>query len=134
MQQLIEFRNYYHYSVGSFFYFMKVGENMIFKANGNIWLLKFVRPSDRNLQRSDGVYTLGVTDGNLKTVFIADNLNDYMTDKVFLHELTHVHAIENNYYMPIETEEIVADFLSLFGRDIVYLADDIMGKLMRRIA
>ena len=107
---------------------------MIFKANGNIWLLKFVRPSDRNLQRSDGVYTLGVTDGNIKTVFIANNLNDYMKDKVFLHELTHVHAIENNYYMPIEVEEIVADFLSLFGRDIVYLADDIMGKLMRRIA
>lgn len=107
---------------------------MIFYANNTRWRLKFVSPRNENLKNSLGAYTLGVTDGNLKTVFIADNLNDYMTDKVFLHELTHVHAMENNYYMPIETEEIVADFLSLFGRDIVYLADEIMGKLMRRIA
>lgn len=113
---------------------MKVGDIVVFKVNGNMWLLKFVRPSNPNLQRSDGSYTLGVTDGNIKTVFIADNLNDYMTDKVFLHELTHVHAMEHNYSIPIETEEIVADFLSLFGRDIVYLADEIMGKLMERIA
>jgi hypothetical protein len=83
---------------------------------------------------SIGTYTLGVTDNNVKTVFIANNLSEYMTDKVLAHELTHVHSMEYNYYMPIEVEEVVADFISLFGRDIVVLANDIMNNLLRSVA
>ncbi len=107
---------------------------MIFVVNGNIWRLDFVRSSSNNLQRSDGTFTFGVTDNNLKTVFMADNLSNYMKDKVFLHELTHVHAFEYDYVIPIEVEEIVADFLSLYGRDIVYLADRVMNNLLGNIA
>ena len=105
---------------------------MQFSVNGVTWSLQFVRPSSRHLQRSDGVYTLGVTDDRLKTVFIVDNLSQKMTDKVFCHELTHVFCFEYHYYMDIQTEEIVADFMSLYGRDIIYLADSIMGNLIRR--
>jgi hypothetical protein len=83
---------------------------------------------------SIGTHTLGVTDNNVKTVFIANNLSEYMTDKVLAHELTHVHSMEYNYYMPIEVEEVVADFISLFGRDIVVLANDIMNNLLRSVA
>ena len=54
---------------------------MIFTVNGNNWILQYVRPSSEELRRSDGVYTLGVTDNTTKTVTIADNLSDRMTDK-----------------------------------------------------
>lgn len=107
---------------------------MTFVVNGNIWLLKFVRPSSDDLLRSDMTRTFGVTDNNVKTVFIANNMNDYMTDKILCHELTHVYSFEYDYTMDIQTEEIVADFMSLFGRSIIYMADDIMGKMLRRIA
>lgn len=107
---------------------------MQFTVNNHIWQLRFVKPKSEHLRTSKGNFTLGVTDNNLKTVFIADNQSEYMTDKVFCHELTHVHAFEYNYYMPIEVEEIVADFLSLYGRNIVYLADDIMSNLLRSVA
>ena len=106
---------------------------MKFTVNNQEWNLVFVKPNSRNLMRSDGSITLGITDNNVKTVFINDRLNDYMTDKVICHELTHVFAFEFDYYMDIETEEIVADFMSLYGRKIVYLLDDLI-KIIEKIA
>ena len=107
---------------------------MNFTVNNHTWRLQFVRPSSENLRRSDGSYTFGVTDNSVKTVFVMENMSDYMTDKVILHELSHVHALEYDYSIPIEVEEIVCDFLSLYGRSVVYMADDIMSKIIRRIA
>lgn len=104
---------------------------MKFTVNNQKWNLVFVKPNSRSLMRSDGSITLGITDNNVKTVFINDRLNDYMTDKVICHELTHVFSFEFDYYMDIETEEIVADFMSLYGRKIVYLLDDLIAVLKK---
>ena len=106
---------------------------MEFVVNGTNWTLKWVNPHSHQLHRSDGSRTLGVTDNSVKTIYIADNLSGQMADKVLCHELTHVFAFENHYYMDIRTEEIVADFMSLFGRNIIYLADEIMSSLVGRV-
>ena len=106
---------------------------MKFTVNNQEWNLVFVKPNSRSLMRSDGSITIGMTDNNTKTVYINNKLNEYMKDKVICHELTHVVAFELDYFMPMETEEIVADFMSLYGRDIVYLLDDLVG-ILRRIA
>lgn len=106
---------------------------MTFIVNNQEWKLLFVKPNSKELMRSDGSITLGMTDNNVKTVFVNNRLNDYMTDKVICHELTHVFAFEFGYYMDIETEEIVADFMSLYGRNIILLLDDLI-KVLRRIA
>lgn len=107
---------------------------MTFKINNHIWRIEFVKSSNKNLLRSDGSWTFGVTDNNVKTVFLFKGMSDYMTDKVLVHELTHVHAMEYDYYMPIEIEEIVCDFLSLYGRSVIYMADELMGNILRRVA
>lgn len=106
---------------------------MTFIVNNQEWKLLFVKPNSKELMRSDGSITLGMTDNNVKTVFVNNRLNDYMTDKVICHELTHVFAFEFDYYMDIETEEIVADFMSLYSRNIILLLDDLI-KVLRRIA
>lgn len=104
---------------------------MKFTVNNQEWDLVFVKPNSKYLMRSDGSITLGMTDNNAKTVFINDRINDYMKDKVICHELTHVFAFEFDYYMDIETEEIVADFMSLYGRRIIYLLDDLIEVLKK---
>ena len=106
---------------------------MTFIVNNQEWRLLFVKPNSKELMRSDGSITLGMTDNNVKTVFVNNRLNDYMTDKVICHELTHVFAFEFDYYMDIKTEEIVADFMSLYSRNIILLLDDLI-KVLRRIA
>ena len=105
---------------------------MVFTINGENWILQFVRPNSEELRRSDGVYTLGVTDDNTKTVTIASGMSDYMTNKVLCHELVHVYSFENNCNIDIQTEEIIADFMSLYGRDIIYIADSIMSNVMEK--
>lgn len=107
---------------------------MEFYVNNSRWILEFVPPNDKNLINSLGVYTLGVADNNLKTVFVNDRLSDTMLDRVVCHELCHVFSFENNLDIAIEVEEIIANFLSLYGRDIVRLADRIIGSVLYRVA
>jgi hypothetical protein len=98
---------------------------MRFTVNNQEWQLLFVNPSNSNLKRSDGSITIGMTDNNTKTVYINNRLSDYMTNKVLAHEICHVFAFSFDYSMPIEVEETVADFFSLFGRDMINLLDDL---------
>lgn len=121
---------------GRFFslFLKKEGETMEFEVNKTLWKLKFVDSKNSHLRRSDGSWTIGVSDNNVKTVFVSDILSDYMTDRVICHELCHVFSFENDLNIPISTEEIIADFMSLYGRNIIYLADSIMSSLIGRAA
>lgn len=105
----------------------------MFKVNNSIWNIRFLEPYNDILKRSDGVYTLGVTDNNLKTIFLNNKLSGYMLNKVLCHELTHVYSFENNCSFDMKTEEIIADFMSLFGRDIIYMLDDLI-KILERVS
>lgn len=106
----------------------------MFTVNGKVWNIDFVEPLNRNLMRSDNIYTLGVTDNSLKTIFLSNKLYGKMLDKVLCHELVHVYSFENDCEIDIQTEEIIADFMSLYGRDIIYLADDIMNGVFKKYA
>lgn len=104
---------------------------MIFYVNDNEWSLRFVKPNNSNLRRSDGIYTLGVTDNQIKAVYVATGLSDAMLDKVLCHELCHVYCFENDLNMDIRTEEIVADFLATYGRSVIFSADEILGRIRK---
>ena len=107
------------------------GDIMKFAVNNQEWQLLFVNPSNSNLKRSDGSITIGMTDNNTRTVYMNNRLSDYMTNKVLAHELCHVFAFSFDYSMPIEVEETVADFFSLFGRDMIKLLDDLTSILKK---
>lgn len=102
-------------------------------VNGIEWNIRFVNPNDSNLMRSDGSITLGVTDNNTRTVYINNCLSEYMYNRVITHEMCHVFSFSYGCDMDIQTEEIVADFLSLYGRDVIKVADSIIGDVMRYI-
>ena len=62
---------------------------MTFTVNGNDWVVRFVNIHSNNLRRSDGSFALGICDDNLKTIFIADNQDEYKTEHILCHEITH---------------------------------------------
>lgn len=103
----------------------------MFTVNGIEWNLSLVEPYSDNLKRSNNTITLGVTDNNAKTIYVNNMLSDAMFDKVLCHELVHVFSFEYNYNIDIQTEEIIADFMSLFGRNIIYLLDDLI-KILKK--
>ena len=104
---------------------------MDLRVNDILWHIQFKKPISSELRRSDGTISLGVTDNTTKTVTIADTVSDYMADKILCHELCHVASFSYNLNIDIQTEEIIADFLSTYGREIFDIADDLLRRFMR---
>lgn len=102
---------------------------MYFTVNGQTWKLSFVPANSQDLQRSDGTYTFGVTDNNTKTVSIASGMSAYMTERVICHELTHVMCFAHDVSIPIDLEERLCNFMADYGKEIIYLLDDLLSKL-----
>lgn len=105
---------------------------MRFYINGHEWMLHFVSKNDFHLVKEDGTITLGMTNRDTKTVYVSDALNDFMTHKVISHELVHVACLEYGYTVSRETEELIADFLATYGREILNVADEITGRIFKR--
>lgn len=100
-----------------------------FKVNKTNWKIRFVEPHSEFLKRTNGEYALGVTDKNLKSVFLANNLSEVMTRKVICHELCHVICMSYNIYMTIDEEEQLADWIATYGTELMYLLDDLMYRV-----
>lgn len=80
------------------------------------------------LIRSDGSRTVGMTDWNTKTVYIDKHLQGAFLEKVLCHELCHVFCFSYNIIMNTEQEEFLADWISLYGRQVVDMLDKILGQ------
>ena len=91
---------------------------MNLKINGENWTICFCSPFDSALETSRGIYTIGVCDDNLKTIFIAKGLSRERMRKVLCHELTHAAMFSYNVVLDVQTEEIVADIMATYGEQI----------------
>lgn len=54
--------------------------------------------------------------------------------QILAHELCHCFCFSYNIHMPIEQEEYLADWISLYGADLIYLLDDLMANIDWRAA
>lgn len=106
----------------------------MFKINGIEWEIKFVPSSSDLLRRSDGSVTVGVTDRNNRMIYLAKSLGGGFLRRVLAHELCHAFCMSYDVYMPIEEEERLAEWISLYGSELVYLLDDLMNMELRKYA
>jgi hypothetical protein len=102
----------------------------MFKINNKTWEIVKISRQNPMLMRSDGSKTVGMTDRNTQTIYIANDLRGGFLDKVLCHELCHAFCLSYNIYMDIETEEIVADFLATYGREVFEIADRLLLEIM----
>lgn len=98
--------------------------------NGIEWKIIICSSSNSKLRRSDNVYTLGVTDLNDKSIYLAVQLKGQLLYKVLCHELVHAACFSYGYFLDIKTEEIVADFISLYGSKVIMAADTVFNNLV----
>lgn len=94
--------------------------------NGIRWYVVFVPPKSKYLQREDGTYTLGMTDGVAECIYISNELNKIMLEKVLTHELSHATSFSYGCVLNENIEEIVADFMANYGKEIIYNADKLI--------
>lgn len=91
----------------------------MFEINGEIWYILFVAPESAELMRSDGKYTLGACDDEVKTIYINNTLDNIFLQKVLCHEITHAAMFSYNIDLTIEQEELLADLLATYGQEII---------------
>ena len=106
----------------------------MFTINGMDWNLRLVGSHSPMLMRSDGTYTFGMTDRNTRDIYISDMIHGNFYDRVLCHELCHAFCLSYNLTMDIQTEEIVADFLATYGREVFAVADELISGCMERMA
>ena len=90
----------------------------MFKINDVEWNILYVNPNSECLKRSDGTITLGVTVWSTRTVYLSNALRGSMLERVLSHELVHCASFSYDCHISIDVEEIVADFLSLNGKEV----------------
>lgn len=105
---------------------------MKIKVNGINWNIKFVNSLNHNLLNNNGIYTFGVTDNNLKSVFLSDKISGELLYKVLCHELCHVYCFSYGIYLTVEEEERLAQFISEYGKSIISDTDYLLKLLFRK--
>lgn len=106
----------------------------MFIINGIEWDIVWVNPNSKNLMRSDRSITVGVTDWGDKCIYLSNSLKGAFLRRVIAHELCHCFCFSYGVYMSIDEEERLADWVSLYGTELVYLLDDLMKNLKKYIA
>lgn len=107
---------------------------MGFEINGIEWDIVWVKSNSENLMRSDGSMTVAVTNWNDRCIYMSNKLKGGFLRKVMAHELVHCFCFSYSIHMPIEQEEYMADWVSLYGEDLIYLLDDLMNTVLKKRA
>ena len=101
----------------------------MFNINGYDWKVKLVSPNHPQLQRSDGLWTIGSCNNNLRTIYISDMLDEQMLWKVLCHEITHAAMFSYGVKLTLEQEELLADLLATYGNEIISVTNKIFNKI-----
>ena len=101
----------------------------MFLINNIYWKLAFVSPDFPLLQRESGNYSIGACDNLTRTIYINETLRDKLLKKVLCHEITHAAMFSYNVSLTPEQEELIADLISTYGEQIVYITNKIFNKL-----
>ena len=101
----------------------------MFNINGEEWKILVVSPNDQHLRRTDGGYTIGVCDDNLKCIFVATGLSMVLLKKVLCHEIVHAAMFSYNVDLTLEQEELVADLIATYGEEIIEVTNKMFKKI-----
>ena len=101
----------------------------MFLINNIYWKLAFVPPDFPLLQRQNGEFSIGACDNLTRTIYINQFLQGNLLKKVLCHEITHAAMFSYNVDLTIEQEQLVADLISTYGEEIVYITNKIFNKL-----
>lgn len=101
----------------------------MFIINNIYWKLAFVSPNFPLLQRLNGEYSIGACDNLTRTIYLNNTLTGPLLNKVLCHEITHAAMFSYNVNLSIEQEQLVADLISTYGEQIIYITNKIFTKL-----
>lgn len=99
--------------------------------NNVYWKIAFVSPDFPLLRRMNGDYSIGACDNLTRTIYLNDTLTGALLKKVLCHEITHAAMFSYNVDLSLEQQELIADLISTYGEEIVFVTNKIFSKLGR---
>lgn len=105
----------------------------MFTINNEEWGIASVPPNFYKLYRSDGSLSVAACDDNDKIIYISKELPDSLLKKVLCHEITHAAMFSYNVILTIDQEELLADIISTYGDEIIYITNKVFKKLRGRL-
>ena len=104
----------------------------MFTINHEIWVVKFMQPYDKIFCMDNGEFTIGVCDDNTKTIYLSNLLRGKKLKQVLCHEIVHAAMFSYNIELDYEQEELLANLIAIYGKEIVQITDNIFKRLSRR--
>ena len=101
----------------------------MFNINGEEWRVILVSPFHSALVMSNGDYTIGTCDDNVKTIYIANNLSKELMRKVLCHEIAHAAMFSYDVELDFSQEELLANLIATYGQEIVAITNKIFHRL-----
>lgn len=101
----------------------------MFKINEEIWYIKFISPHHDLFIMPNGNSTVGTCDDETKTIYLASTLEGKMLRKVLCHEIVHSAMFSYNVYLDYEQEELLANLIATYGKEIISIADEMFKRL-----
>lgn len=111
--------------------FLIGGDGMVFEINGVKWSVVSVAPSSNCLRRSNGSFTVGVTDKTTHCICLSNRLVGGFKRKVLIHELCHAVCMSYNIHIPLEQEEFLCDFVATYGDEVFDIVDMMVGEIRK---
>jgi hypothetical protein len=96
----------------------------MFYINGIKWKVEFTNSHNPILNNH-----LGMCDNETKTIYLANDLERYMLKKVLCHEIVHAAMFSYNISLSYEQEEIIADLIATYGKEIIDITNKVFKKL-----
>lgn len=91
-----------------------------------------MQPYDEIFRMENGEFTIGVCDDNTKTIYISNLLRGEKLKQVLCHEIVHAAMFSYNVELEYEQEELLANLIAIYGKEIVQITDNIFKRLSRR--
>lgn len=91
-----------------------------------------MQPYDEIFRMDNEEFTIGVCDDNTKTIYISNLLRGEKLKQVLCHEIVHAAMFSYNVELEYEQEELLANLIAIYGKEIVQITDNIFKRLSRR--
>lgn len=104
----------------------------MFNINGKNWGVIAVHPKDPSLKRSNGSYAIGSCDEHDRTIYLSKDIPRKKLIKVLCHEIAHAAMFSYNVDLSDDQEELVADLIATYGKEIIQIANDIYKKISKK--
>ena len=91
-----------------------------------------MQPYDEIFRMDNGEFTIGVCDDNTKTIYLSNLLRGEKLKQVLCHEIVHAAMFSYNVELDYEQEELLANLIAIYGKEIVQITDNIFKRLSRR--